>query len=327
MSPRNHKPVQQQIVDRVCALYGLEPIVYIEPTKGYRNRSYAFVTADRAYTIILYKDEPDILTTIQQANRFGDYAASQGYPARQTVDGRLLRVGRQHACLYYYLPGGTIPWEAYTRHHLRELGRGLAELHHCMAGSRLMLPPAVLHLATNQRAMQAYFTDPGVIQALDAKLRLRVADTAFDTVDWAHLEKLTGQQPLHLDFVRGNVLFMEGQPEISGVIDFEKAAIGHPIIDVARTLAFLVVDSVHKTPPLTQHEFLVRGYQSHSPRFQGFDSPRDVNKMLSTLVNHFLLYDLYKFLRHNPYEALPKNHHFMRTASLLMHKKLLVRAL
>jgi hypothetical protein len=45
--------------------------------------------------------------------------------------------------------------------------------------------------------------------------------------------------------------------------------------------------------------------------------------LLERLLGLFLLYDFYKFLRHNPYEYLPQNEHFARTRMLLLKRHLI----
>jgi hypothetical protein len=134
--------------------------------------------------------------------------------------------------------------------------------------------------------------------------------------------RLPHQQPLHMDFVRGNVLFSNSaaEPEISGVLDFEKTAWGHPVFDIARTLAFLLVDSKYKTARHVHKYFLQSGYNKRgSFRFRPpvlRAGLRHVN-LLEELTDLFLIYDLYKFMRHNPYESLGQNEHYTRTRDLL----------
>jgi len=123
-----------------------------------------------------------------------------------------------------------------------------------------------------------------------------------------------------MDFVRGNILFDEGV-HITGVLDFEKASHGHPLFDIARTLAFLLVDCKYKTEAQVRKYFLLSGYNK---RGTGDFKITAMNaRLLEQLVELFLLYDFYKFLRHNPYEALPQNEHFVRTQALLLQRQLL----
>ncbi len=45
--------------------------------------------------------------------------------------------------------------------------------------------------------------------------------------------------------------------------------------------------------------------------------------LLEVLVDLFLFYDFYKFLRHNPYESLTDNEHFIRTKAILLRQGLI----
>ena len=113
-----------------------------------------------------------------------------------------------------------------------------------------------------------------------------------------------------MDFVRGNVLF-EGS-EVVGILDFEKTAYGPVQYDVARTLAFLLVDCKYKDEAAVRRYFLQSGYTK-----RGAATLTYYPTILETLIELFLIHDFYKFLRHNPYESLKDNEHFTRTVSVL----------
>lgn len=170
------------------------------------------------------------------------------------------------------------------------------------------------------RRMHGYFQEAGVQQALHAKLELEanVPDRFF-----ALLESCAGlpnQQALHMDFVRGNILF-DDRANITGVLDFEKAAWGHPLFDIARTLAFLPVDCKYKTEVEVRKYFLMSGYNKHG--LGTFKITSRNARLLERLTDLFLFYDFYKFLRHNPYESLPRNEHFVRTRDLLIKHRVI----
>jgi hypothetical protein len=120
-----------------------------------------------------------------------------------------------------------------------------------------------------------------------------------------------------MDFVRGNILF-EGD-EISGILDFEKTASGHTVMDISRTLAFLLVDCKYKTIDKVIKYFLYSGYQK---RGKNKDIGNDADRKI--LVEMFLFYDLYKFLLHNPYEFLQQNEHYVRTKDILIGRGVLL---
>jgi Ser/Thr protein kinase RdoA (MazF antagonist) len=282
--------------------------------------------------LIIYKNELGILQRVRNANAVSGYLARRGVPARTLADVRILKLSsptsRRYAALYDYLPGDTIPWEAYTRRHLVLLGCTMSDMHHQLADIpphvAQTLPRATDELRVANHRMADYFSAPGVQNAAARDLHFAVPSTlprrfsAIITIT----ARLPHNQPLHMDFVRGNVLFLgtATHPELSGILDFEKVACGPPIIDVARTLAFLLVDSKYKSPYHIRKYFLSSGYnkrgQASCLPIRIHASSRTIN-LLEELVTYFLVYDLYKFMRHNPYQSLAGNEHYTRTISLL----------
>jgi Ser/Thr protein kinase RdoA (MazF antagonist) len=317
--------MNEETVRRILTVYGVRPVRFFDIEKGYRNENHPFITDDgQRLNLIIYKREPEILKRIQRANRVADALAAQGFPARQTYDARLiqLRAGTaiKYAGLYAYLPGQTIPWEAYTMAHIKQLGKTMGDMHQLMHGlSADDLPSVADEYLTITRRMQHYFSEPTVRQAMKTKLDITITPDLFDSYLrlLKNCQQLPNQQVLHMDFVRGNILFDSSgsQPAISGVLDFEKVAVGHPLFDIARTYAFLLVDCKYKTPAKVRKYFLQSGYGKHSR------SPFALNdhneRLLRRLTGLFLLYDFYKFLRHNPYESLHQNEHYRRTRELL----------
>jgi Ser/Thr protein kinase RdoA (MazF antagonist) len=327
------KPVMNDIIAQVLTAYGVEPVTVAAPESGYRNHSYRVETRDgRRLNLILYKSEPGIVEVIRRANRVGDYVAAQGLPARKTADPRILQLRGglrpKYASLYEYLPGETISWEAYTRRHLKALGAAMSDLHSALAGMPSGTLPKVAGVyGALMLRVQAYFEQSDVRHAAGLKLGLRLPRSAVRRAlgTLAIAGALPGVQPLHMDFVRGNVLF-EG-PHITGILDFEKAASGPRVFDLARTLAFLLVDSKYKDERHVRKFFLESGYNKRGalpfrrPIVRSAGRELDV---LEGLVDMFLVYDLYKFLRHNPYESLLQNEHYVRTVRLLERRGVLV---
>lgn len=308
----------------VLAQYGLHKVRLASVEKGYRNQSHHIVTADGKHlNFILYKHEPGIAVRVKRANTVSDYVAHHGLPARKTYgDARLLRVTTtRYGALYEYLPGTTIPWEAYTQAHIKLLGKTMSDMHAVLA----LLPPhrtdtaAVDEYAAICGHMQAYFSDSGVQTALRQKLGLLLDPGVLlrCLVVLQGCRALPGQQQLHMDFVRGNILFTSpATATLSGILDFEKTAYGHPLFDIARTLAFLLVDCRHKHATKVYKYFILSGYNKRGS--STFKITARNEKLLRELVRLFLLHDFYKFLRHNPYESLPLNSHFMRTCAILL---------
>lgn len=210
--------------------------------------------------------------------------------------------------------------------HLKLLGASMSNMHAMLIKFTDDLPSVADECLMLNRRMRKYFADPYISAAIRAKLGLRIT-IKFNAFISTLLtcSELPDQQALHMDFVRGNILFnddSEGMPAVSGVIDFEKTAYGHPVFDIARTLAFLLVDCRFKTEPKIRKYFLASGYNKrgavrYSPvLIYGRD-------LLEELINFFLIHDLYKFLRHNPYENLSLNEHFIRTRDLLLSRHVL----
>lgn len=311
--PSLNAPDYTALVTKALKLYGVSPTRIYTPQKGYRNSNYKIDTQHGALNLILYKREPDMLARIRRTNNVGNYVAAHDLPARQTANSRILQIKSptqtRFFALYHYLPGKTIPWEAYTMEHLKILGKTMSDMHAILAMYPAELPSVAQELRALNSRMLAYFADNNVQRALSQKLGLR-----FNVVDFTEVidtcQKLPGAQALHMDFVRGNILFED--THVTGILDFEKAAYGPTVFDVARTLAFLLVDCKYKPAAKVYKYFLRSGYNKRgSVRFAHWNA-------LEKLLPFFLLHDFYKFLRHNPYEALPANQHFVRTIAILV---------
>ncbi len=390
-----NKPYHNQaLILKVLAAYGLETkaIRILQPQTGYRNNIIPLELKDeKKLALIFYKNEPDILPKIKTANLVSNYLARQGWPTRQTYSGltntpgtaahkaannkkagrlkSILQIthsnSKYYCCLYNYLPGSTINWDNYTMKHIKLLGQVLGQLHHDLAAFK----PKQFNLIKRERlileeklnVMNTYFYKEGVQKALKEKLKLNPKLNVFPYLQQVlkNLTNLPNQQILHLDFVRGNILFQnkpytfvqknpaakkfildpqktrqknqtnhnQSSPDdnqssqelltVSGILDFEKAALGPRVLDVARTLAFLLIDCQYKTELQVKKYFLNSGYAKRGQ--QQLPEP----KLLQSLTTFFLFYDFYKFLRHNPYQFLPQNEHFVRTKNWLLKQNLL----
>ncbi len=326
--------MNETVAAQVLQKYGLDFRAIHSPQKGYRNTGYPVTLPDgRLINLIFYKRELNIVQRIRDANRISNFLATYDLPTRQTF-GKIICLktptSETYGVPYTYLPGQTIPWEAYTMRHLKLLGMTMSHMH-----AVLQQAPAVHHSIADECSalydrMRRYLYDNGVIKALHSKLGLEIHQSMFDHFNTVLLvgQKLPSQQVLHMDFVRGNVLF-SGEADtlkISGILDFEKTAYGHRVFDIARTLAFLLVDCKFKSEAKVRKYFLRSGYNKHG-KVQ-FSKPliifgRQRFDMLEELVDFFLLHDFYKFLRHNPYEFLEQNEHFVRTEFLLLRKGIL----
>lgn len=328
------------VVPSVLTNYGLDYTSIKDVQKGYRNESYPVELADgTTVNLLFYKREPGILDRIKCADDMAGRLAQAGLPVRTRYDPRVSKLTglgqTTYACIYNYLPGYTISWEAYTKKHIKLLGMAMSDMHAVWRNrpmSQTMQYDIVIELTALLGRMERYFTNPDVIRAVRDKL-----DMTIDTTSIAQIRRLIGmfedssdRQPLHMDMVRGNVLFdtptvddrwQIGDIALTGVIDFEKTAIGHPLFDIARTLAFLLVDCAGKEELKIIRYFLSSGYNKRGHGV--YDPQLTINgishaQLLDGLIAFFLLHDLYKFLRHTPYESLPENHHYSRTRDILI---------
>lgn len=319
--------MDDKLIHRILHKYGLAFARPLEPQKGYRNTSQPVLLTDgKLINLILYKAEPDIAFRIKNANHVSDFLADSGLPTRRTI-GRTVRLtgaATRYCALYSYLPGHTIPWEAYTMEHLKTLGGTMSRMHSQLRTYQRELPSVVAEYTAIMQRVDRYFAGEDVRTALHTKLRLQAPTiTPFLHLLWL-CQHLPEQQALHMDFVRGNILF-DGT-RISGIIDFEKAAYGPAAFDAARTVAFLLVDCKYKDEAKVRKYFLTSGYNKRGP--VPLVVPNIIHgsatyDTLERLIDMFLLHDFYKFLRHNPYEHLLQNEHFVRTRDLLVRRQVI----
>ncbi|HSX32019.1 MAG TPA: phosphotransferase [Candidatus Saccharimonadales bacterium] len=313
------------LITKILNAYGVHATRIQPPQKGYRNESYPVVLkGGQTINVLLYKIETGIATRIQNANRVANFLAANDYPARKQYDPRILqiRAGKRYkyCCLYEYLPGTTIPWEGYTQEHIKQLGQYMSDMHAVLSTLDYSgLPSVAGEYAAIAERMQGYFAQPGVQRAMQQKLGVTIDHTIFERLQrmlaWART--LPGTHALHMDFVRGNILFND-VAQITGVLDFEKTAAGNAAFDIARTLAFLLVDCKYKQPDKIRKYFLQSGYHKRG------SAPLPPQELIDSLVPMFLLHDFYKFLRHSPYESLAQNEHYTRTRDMLLTSNLLI---
>ncbi|MDK2899446.1 MAG: hypothetical protein PWQ10_633 [Patescibacteria group bacterium] len=307
------------VLPKILNAYGINYLRIYDCQKGYRNEIWPVLTSDnQIINVTFFKREVGIVDRIRRADDVSEYLWQNKMAVRRRIYPQIIRLKSKkqviYAAVYNYLPGKTIPWEAYTMEHIKNLGAKMSDIHYILANKEFVNLPSVYdeYLSIVSR-MIIYFEDKNVKRAISDKLKLKVdVDSLKSYIKLLeNMKLLPNQQALHMDFVRGNVLFAE--KEISGVIDFEKAALGHCVVDIARTLAFLLVDCKYKTNEKVYKYFLYSGYKK---RGRNKDIGNDMIR--NKLVNMFLMYDFYKFLRHNHYESLSLNEHFIRTKDILI---------
>lgn len=315
----------ESVLPRVLDAYGINYRQIFECQKGYRNEIWPILTYDdQMINITFFKREPDIVERVNRADDVSGYLSQNGMTVRTRINPKILQLKSNndlvYAAVYDYLPGKTIPWEAYTMEHIKTLGATMSNMHFILANKPFGNLPSVYdeYLDIANR-MIAYFSDENVHRAINDKLKIKINIDSLrlylKLLD--NMKLLPGQQILHMDFVRGNVLFVD--KKISGVIDFEKTTVGHTVVDIARTLAFLLVDCKYKTNEKVIKYFLYSGYIK-----RGNNKNIGDDLIRSKFVDMFLIYDFYKFLRHNPYESLHQNEHFVRTMDILVKSDVLI---
>lgn len=321
----------EEILEEIIAAYGLEVEHRLPMQSGYRNKNFPLVLKDgQVVNLVLHKREPNMRQTVDNANYICGVLYAKRFPVRHRFDKRIISLyskpPEQLVGLYTYLPGVTIPWEAYTMGKIKSLGKTMSDMHALLADE----PQKSLHTIDEiynplLDRMIEYFENPLVAQAVREKLHVTIKASFFtDIRQLINASKhLPDQQPLHLDFVRGNVLFANNGSKITGVLDFEKTAYGHAAFDIARTLAFLFVDCKYKTEDKVRKYFLTSGYSKRGQSSSSQITIRTTNSsfdLLERAIDFYLFYDFYRFLLHNPYESLNKNEHFHRTLSLLISR-------
>jgi Ser/Thr protein kinase RdoA (MazF antagonist) len=324
-----------EVITKVLRRYGVKHSRLLAIQKGYRNESHPIVLENGdTLNLILYKSEPNILSRIKRANAIADYLSNQGLPTRKTHDTRTISLSSgnhiKYGALYTYLQGKTIPWEAYTQEHLKVLGQTMSDMHYHLSRFPNKLENNIADEYSDIfERMCTYFSQITVQKALRSKLNLSVDIQTISNSRKILIEckKLKGQQPLHMDFVRGNVLFKSPKsPVLSGILDFEKTSQGHPLFDISRTLAFLFIDCKFKSETKIRKYFLYSGYTKRGKatlKDVRIKKKNSTGSLLEQLVTIFLLHDFYKFLRHNPYESLESNEHFVRTRNILVSRNCL----
>jgi Ser/Thr protein kinase RdoA (MazF antagonist) len=217
--------------------------------------------------------------------------------------------------LYNYLPGRTLPWEGWTRRHLRALGRVMQRIHktwsQCSSDFQY-IPRWTDYLKKDSSMLIDYLTENSA--TIKRKLNISI-DTRKISNLAIKIDTKSNYQLTHNDLVRGNILFGKRKYKyvypITGIIDFEKTMYAPVIVDIARTYAFLLVDCKYKTDLEIKKYYLDEGY---------FAFKKETPPMFESLENfviYFWLRDLWKFLSRNPYEDLKKNYHYTQTVERL----------
>ncbi len=91
---------------------------------------------------------------------------------RHLIDSRITKLQSanttKYACLYNYLPGCSIPWEAYTKEHIKQLGGMMAQMHASFSNMpKKNLPSVADEYIQIFKRLIRYFNNPQVTQAIN----------------------------------------------------------------------------------------------------------------------------------------------------------------
>lgn len=325
--------------------YGLEVREVKKLEGGFRNQCFRLISDKGKFVLIIYKNDKGIKTIIQNAHLVAKFLSEKNLPTRipiVTEGGQeyfryKFKDGYHYVALYNFLEGETIPWEGYTRRHLKSIGKTLSDIHYTFIkcqNSELQLIkkhlPNWINITRNEiSAMRNYLkrVEPWIWKKLKVSLNWKGIKKTFEFIEQQVGRNDERANVLHYDFVRGNILFSKELNKkldiypIIGILDFEKVCLGPEVADIARTLAFLIIDCKFKDVGTIRKRFLISGYDKRGKNklpFSEMDS-----SYLESLLKFFWLRDFWKFLVHNPYEYLYMNKHYVRTRDRLVKVNLL----
>ena len=283
---------------------------------GYRNTQIHLQYGSKEYMLCIYKKEKGIKKRIDNADRIMSICYPT-LPVKQRI--KVISTSPSLIILYSYLPGSTISWEGYTMKHIKGLGEYIGKLHTILGRIKykdIELENEIDLSLSHLKEMDKYFKEKGVLKAMKNKLQIYPSLDPKKYLKVFNELRSMDSQILHMDFVRGNVLF-NNKKDITGIIDFEKCSYGPRVLDIARTLAFLLIDCKYKAEEKIRKYFLISGYSKRG------EMKLPSTKIINILVEYFLLYDFFKFLYHTPYESLKDNEHFIRTRNRLLESKVI----
>ncbi|MEI6886613.1 MAG: hypothetical protein WCK31_00065 [bacterium] len=306
---------------------------------GYKNKVAKLENEGKTYVAIFFDIGNDDADKLSYIHSLVDPLLKDSLPVRVNLD--FVENPKQNVLIFNYLPGKTIPWDGYTMNHIKLTGMAMSNMHFLLKDELEEYEDAVKIQTGKVYEMDKYFKDAGVILGMKEKLNIRMNWDFKKYLELFKDFKTLPSQLLHLDLVRGNLLFANKEelilenPDIfnggknnfltidsslylTGILDFEKVAYGPRIFDIARTLSFLIVDCKYKKEEKIRKYFLESGYDK-----RGKMKLPDL-KYLNSLMEYFWLYDFFKFLYYTPYESLRENEHFVRTLNELTKRDLIL---
>jgi Ser/Thr protein kinase RdoA (MazF antagonist) len=297
-------------------------VCHIDVQKEKSKKSYVliFYNSNRyegIYQASQYLNEANIPTRTAYENSKGELITEI------ELDGTKRLIG-----LYNFLPGKTIPWEAYTRRHLHSLGREMAKIHNIWSKYRnktQYIPHWKQYLEVDSERLLSYLLKNK--EVINKKLSINIDIKEIQKLTEELLEESQNkkEQLIHADFVRSNILFDNKKIgeyyEITGILDFEKVIYAPLEVDLGRTLAFLIVDCKYKDQKEVEKRFLKEGYMEEIENTQVKENI--IGGGLKQYMLYFWVRDFWKLLQCNPYEDLNKNEHYIRTIEILINQNIL----
>ncbi len=91
----------KKLIPLILKKYDLKYQTIYPAQTGYRNSCYKVLLQDgRIVNVIIYKDEPGIISTITRANEVSRHASTDGLPTRTTESARTLRLSAGKSLRY-----------------------------------------------------------------------------------------------------------------------------------------------------------------------------------------------------------------------------------
>lgn len=253
--------VSTEQASQLLATLGLGELLALQPVaSGIENTNY-FVSSNHGDWVLTLFER-------LRADQLGYYLALMQHLARQELPvpgpqadaaGRLLhQVAGKPAALVNRLPGFSL--ELPNAHHVQQLGRTLAQMHHAVASFTEVQPNlrgAAWREATAHTVRRLLSPDDAAL--LDQEMQ-------HQQQMWPQAQALP-HGAVHADLFRDNVLFdgLPGRERVSGVFDFYFAGHDSLAYDLAVVLNDWCID-LHSGQLLTDRaEVLLAAYQSQRP--------------------------------------------------------------
>lgn len=170
--------------------------------------------------------------------KLAEHMRQRGIITRHLVTPSVIQLDRsafRWMAVYRGVAGHSIPWSDYSEPQIISAVRYLALIHE--AGRSFAGRNSLVQLSERldrwpDKAADSAGPDYRVNQEVLAQIKTRLDALNRDQ---------TAHTVLHGDFGRANIIF-QGE-EVAGVVDFDRAGIGHPLFDLGRFTSYLLLDT------------------------------------------------------------------------------------